>query len=145
MAYIRGSRHPHEVLLLIAAFLLGIFGLVLFDKVATTTIRALPQWSGYLLYAGLTVGAGVSLVGVFWRSLIGSVIERTGLFSLGLFCLIYMAIVVINSGVRGLSFGLMMAAFGIANFVRVWQISHEIKETQALRAVLREGEADGLA
>jgi hypothetical protein len=132
----RSGKHPHEVALLSAATLFGVCGLFFFPFVATTTARALPVPFGHLLYAGLFIGSAISLVGVFWRGLTGALIERSGLFSVSVWGFSYGIAILINSGARGIGFGLFMASFAIANIVRVWQINHEIDQVEAARIVL---------
>lgn len=142
MLGVRTGKHPHEVALLVAAFLMGTVGLLFFNTVATTTTRALPFPFGHILYGGLAIGSGVALVGVFWSKLTGALVERVGLYSLAGLSLGYAALIVANSGARGAGFGVFMAAFAIANLIRARQINREIGELVAVRRVLGVEEED---
>jgi hypothetical protein len=133
---IRSGRHPHEVALLVACVLLGLAGLVAYGKVATTTIRGLPEPLGYLLYAGLLAGGVVALAGSFMPGLAGPLIERIGLASLGLLCVAYAVAVLAFFPTRGLSFAVFMLAFTAANVFRMRQISRELTELQAVEVVI---------
>jgi hypothetical protein len=130
--------------MLTAALVLGGAGLVAFSRVASPTVRALPGPFGYILFAGLFLSSSVSLWGVFWRSLAGSVVERSGLFAMALICVSFSFVVYARSGFQGLNFIVFMIAFAVANLTRVRQIGHEITEQQAVTVVLRQGVDDGL-
>ncbi|GLW91781.1 hypothetical protein [Actinokineospora globicatena] len=134
---IRSGRNPHEVALLAAAFVLGLAGLTAFGQVATTTVRALPDPFGHVLYGGLAVGALVSLVGVFLAGYIGPLLERAGLIGLALLCAGYAVTILGLFGGRGLSFALFMLAFAAANLVRARQIGRELDEMQAVEVLVR--------
>jgi hypothetical protein len=134
---IRGGTHPHEVLLLIATCLLGAAGLVFYSVLATPVVRSLPYPFGHILYAGLVAGSGIAIWGVFWRSITGALVERVGLFSLSALALSYTAAIFAFAGWRGINFGGFMIAFSVANLIRAYQISQEIRELDAARVILR--------
>lgn len=133
---IRSGKHPHEVALLFAALLLGLAGTLFFDETASTTARALPTPFGHVMYAGLGIGALVSLTGVFWRGLTGALVERAGLVTASTWSLGYGVVILINSGWRGLMFGGFMVAFAAASLVRVKQIGSEARQMEATRVLL---------
>lgn len=133
---IRSGRHPHEVAMLGAAFLIGVVGLAFFNQVATALVRALPHPFGHILYGGLAAGAAIALAGVFRRGILPALLERSGLTALAVFLLIYAVAVVVNSGLRGLAFSVFVGAFSLANLIRVRQIGREIDEYQAARVIL---------
>ncbi|MFJ1765077.1 hypothetical protein ACIOD2_32450 [Amycolatopsis sp. NPDC088138] len=135
--YIRRGKHPHEVVLLAAAFLLGLSGSLAFNATATSTARTLPFPFGHLLYAGMAFGAAIALVGVFWPGITGALIERAGLILVSTWSLVYGVVVLFNSGARGIMFGGFMAAFAAASLWRVWQIAKEAREVAAARAYLK--------
>ncbi|AXB47319.1 hypothetical protein A4R43_36740 [Amycolatopsis albispora] len=110
--------------------------------VASTTVRALPEPFGHVLYASLAVGSVISLAGVFWPGVTGALVERAGLIGLiGLsFC--YAGMILVVNGWRGTAFTVFLTAFGLANLFRAFQISREIKELTAARAFLNGGDAE---
>lgn len=137
---IRSGRHPHEVALLAAAFLMGVAGVVIFDTVASTTVRALPQPWGHVMYGVLAIGSAIALTGVFWPGIAGAVIERAGLVALVGASLGYAVAIFAINGPRGLAFTTFLTAFALANVFRAVQISKEITEMQAAAVILRDGE-----
>lgn len=136
MLGIRTGKHPHEVALLSATMFLGFAGLFFYPVLATPTARALPPPFGHILYAGLGVGSLIALVGVFWGSLTGALVERVGLFSLSLHAIAYTAAIAANSGIKGLNFAAFMTAFATANLIRSYQIAREIDQMEAARILL---------
>lgn len=130
---IRSGRHPHEVGLLIIMFLLGSIGLLFFSKLANAPVKSLPYPFGHVLFAGLILGSGVTLGGVFWRNIAGALAERIGLFSLTLHAAAYTYAIIAVSGLRGVNLvGFMVYIIG-ANIWRMRQIGREIKQMEALR------------
>lgn len=133
---IRSGKHPHEVCLLTAAWMLGVIGLVAFDKIATNNVRALPTFYAYILYASLVVGSSIALFGIFRKSLVGALVERAGLIGLSTLLLAYCGIVAIYTGFRGTSFIVFVGAFATANIIRTFQITKEIDQMRAAAVIL---------
>lgn len=142
MVELRSTKHPHEVWLLGATLFSSLASFVFFEQSASSTARSLPQPWGQILFLGLGLWSLVSLVGVFWRKslTIGAIIERAGLFCLSIYGITYAIIILGFNGARGITFAALMVGLGIANLVRVRQIGQEIKELQAARTILKEGE-----
>lgn len=132
---IRGGKHPHEVALLVVTFILGLAGALFYSTVASTTVRALPAPFGQVLYIGVSFTAAVALVGVFQPGVLGALIERTGLWSLSAWSLVYAGVILANSGARGIMFGGFMTGYAVANFIRARQISKEIAVIQLTQHV----------
>lgn len=137
MPHIRSGRHPHEVAMLVAALALGSAGAVAFDAVATTTARALTVPWGHVLYAGVALGAAITLTGITFHGVLFALLERAGLMALAGFLLVYAAAVIANSGVRGVAFAVFVGAFSVANLARAAQIGREIREHRAAETLLR--------
>ena len=134
--WLRGSRQPHEVVLLIAGMILGVVGILAFDQVSSPTIRALTAPYGYVLYGGLACTSIVSLMGVFSRGVPGAVVERAGLVGMALLLIAYSGVVVGTSGFRGLSFVVFVGGFAIANIIRIVQIRAEIDQLRAMEVII---------
>lgn len=134
--HVRDGKHPHQVGFLVAGVILGIVGAV---GPRSTTSRALPDLTVYLLYGGVALAALIAIVGVFVPDILGALIERVGLFMLAIMLLGFGVAVIAAAGIRGVSFGLFVAAFAGANLFRVWQIRREIKDLQTTKALLRQG------
>jgi hypothetical protein len=139
---IRSGKHPHEVALLFAAFLGGACGLLLFSTLASTTVRALPVPFGHVLYAGLAVGSGVALVGVFLRGMRGARTESIGLWFMSGHCVAYAVGIFVASGARGSLVAGFMVALAVANLIRAVQIGSEIEQMEAARIVLGVGDRE---
>ena len=131
--HIRRGTHPHEVALLSATFLTGLFGTFAFNSSANSAARSLPHPYGQILYGAMALGSAVAIGGIFWRGITGALVERAGLIAVSLIGLGQGAAILVGFGLRGLGFGLFMAAFAIASFVRVGQISRETREIVAAR------------
>lgn len=137
---IRSGKHPHEVALLLAAFLMGVLGTFFFKTVASTTVRTLPYPSGHILYGALAVGSLASLAGIFWPGIVGALVERAGLIGLVGVSAGYAGLIFAVNGPRGMAFTTFLVAFAAANVFRVFQISQEIKQVQAAGVLLDGGE-----
>lgn len=133
---IRSGKHPHEVALLIAAAFGGVCGLLFFSTLASTTVRALPIPFGHVLYAGLAVGAGIALAGVFSKGLWGARTECIGLWFMSGHCAAYAVGIFAAAGPGGSLIIGFMVAFGAANLIRAVQIGNEIEQMEAARIVL---------
>ena len=141
--FIRRGKHPHEVALLLAIAVIGVFGTFAFNRSATTAARELAHPYGQLMYGGMTLGSAVALVGIFWPGITGALIERSGLKITSLLCLGQGAATIYMYGLRGLAFGLILAAFAVASLVRVHQIQKETREIIAADAFLGREERPG--
>lgn len=130
---IRGGKHPHEVALLVATFLLGLGGLLFYDQLASPTVRLLTPPFGHLLYAGMALTASITLVGVFRSGVTGALTERVGLWGLSAWSVGYSSAILAIGGNRGIMFGGFMASYAIANVIRAGQISREVRELVAAR------------
>lgn len=124
------------MLFLIATLLGGLSGLLAYRETASPSIQALGPVFGYILYAGLFVGATVALFGVFLPGERGSVFERAGLFLLSSMLVGFSLAVMIRSGTDATSVVLWAWAWAGAGLWRCQQIGKEIDEQQAARALL---------
>jgi hypothetical protein len=133
-------KHPHEVWWFVVLLLSGVLGMIAFDRVASTSVRALHEPWGYLLYVGVAIWSAIGLAGIYWRKvLLGAIIEQVGLVGLSIYGITYAIIILGNAGIlRGSGFGLVIGGLSIANLVRVWQIQKYLKAVQAARTMLRE-------
>jgi len=133
---LRGSKHPHELALLSAALILGTLQLAFFDTLAGVVAKALPFPFGHILYAGLCVGAGITLYGVFKNGYTGALIERGGLIFLSAHIIAYSLLAIGSSGWKGVFFAGFMASFATANLWRARQIKGELEEIEAATRVV---------
>jgi hypothetical protein len=128
---IRSGRHPHEVCLLGVCVLSGATGLINYSKVASSTVRALPEPWGMVFYATMLAGAVIALAGVLLPGLKGPLIERSGLLILASLFTGYGIAVLAAAGARGLFFSAFVGGFAIANLVRYVQIGRELRRISA--------------
>jgi hypothetical protein len=133
---IRGSKHPHELALLFAALILGALQLVFFDALGSAVAKALPFPFGHILYGGLSVGAGITLFGVFRHGYTGALIERGGLIFISAHVLAYSLLAIGSAGWKGVFFAGFMASFATANLWRARQIKRQLGEIGAVRRVV---------
>lgn len=139
---IRSGKHPHEVALLTAACLGGVFGLLFFSTLASPTIRALPVPFGHVLYAGLAIGSGTALAGVFLNGRRGARTECIGLWFMSGHCAAYAVGIFAAAGLKGSLIIGFMVALAVANLVRAVQIGNEIEQMEAARIVLGVGDRE---
>ena len=139
---VRRGRHPHEIAILLAFFVLGVLGMVLFERVSSNTLRALPEPLAYGLFAGSTISSGIGLVGVVMRRTIGALVERVGLLGLTAFGLAYVVAVLGAFGLRGYSSVAFVLIISIFNIFRVVQIGRELREYELLRTTLLSRDED---
>lgn len=135
-------KQPHEVWWLSVLLFWGVAGTISFERVASTTVRALHFPWGHVLYAGLAIWSLVGLVGIYWKKngAVGPIVEQLGLAGLTLYGITYAIIILGNSGFRGAGFGFLIGGLSIANLVRVWQIQKYLKAAAVTRAMLGEDE-----
>ncbi|MEV4604795.1 hypothetical protein AB0K15_46530 [Amycolatopsis sp. NPDC049253] len=142
---LRRSRSPFQVGVLLALFLLSAASALFFDAMATASARELGPGLGRLMYGGMAVAAGVALVGVWLDGVVGLLVERVGLISMGCWSTAAGLAVLANSGARGVQFGGYFLAVALMSAWRAWQIGKEARELATMRhlsAIERpEGEA----
>lgn len=134
MIVIKSGRHPHEVLILLGCLVYGLAGIVAFDAVAISSLRALPEAWGRSFYILLAVGAAVPLIGAFRRGLEGPLTERAGLLILTALNLAFAVSIAAAVWPRGLGFVTFNVAIAGANIWRWFQIGRELKEIAAAAA-----------
>ena len=137
--YIRRGKHPHEVGLLFATFVIGGFGTFAFNSSANSASRALPYPMGQIMYGALALGSAVAIAGIFWPGITGALVERAGLVAVSLMCAGQGAATLVGFGLRGLAYGGILAAFAVASLWRVLQIRREVQEILAAHEFLRPG------
>lgn len=139
MITIKSGRHPVVVTLLIFSVASGIGNLAFYNQAATTTVRSMPSPLGYVYYAGIILGASVTLAGIFWRGLTGPLLERSGWFmSAGLF-VSYGAIAIAISGPRALFTACILFGFAFGSGARIVQIGRELKKVTAAASLSNSG------
>jgi uncharacterized membrane protein len=124
---VTSTRNPFEVLLVSAFGIYCAAGLVAFDKVATTVLRAFPEpWARVFLGLAL-VTCVIVLIGIGRSSVaVGVLLERAGLVGLGAVCAAYTVWAFGNTGVRALGFGLLLGALAASSLLRAWQIARAL-------------------
>lgn len=131
---VRTGNSPFEVWLLGAAVIAGVGGLVN-PGASRAVARVLPDWQLYTWYSGLIVTAGIALLGVVLRSLLGLLLERAGLVLLAALTVIY-AIAIVAAGGEPLTLSAALAAsLGCACLARAWQIGKDLKRGEEVEQV----------
>lgn len=123
---VRSGRHPHEVLILIAAGLIGVIGMTIPDKISNSIIEVFGMVGGRTFYGGMFVFAAVALYGVWKRKVEGLMIERASLIALTTFFFAYGSSVLMVNGVVGLVSAILPLSFAIANCCRIAQIKTDL-------------------
>jgi hypothetical protein len=127
-AIVVGRQRPHEVLLLAWSLVFGVAGLM--TAPAPSSIAALvPHWEILVWSALLAASGATGLIGVSLRRnwFLGLQVEAGAqLIGTGAL-LVYAAAVAVVAGWRGLFAGGFIVTWMIANLVRVWQISRDLK------------------
>jgi hypothetical protein len=126
MRVLSSGRNSFEVAILTACLLYGLVGLVIFDRVATTTIRLFPTPFGHLVLGALASGALVALVGVARGDVFGVLLERAGMLVLLGSGLAYGLWAIGSNGLRGFAFASFLFAVAAASAGRIWQIQRDI-------------------
>lgn len=124
---IRVNRQPHEVMVGVVAFLLGLVGLVWPELVSTSIARVLGEaWErGY--FAAMAFGGVVTLVGLITRRVESLLIERVGQGTLAAMFAAYAVVLQYGRPVSFLYFAMLPAAFAIGCGVRTWQIGRDLR------------------
>lgn len=133
---------PHKMAMLWLSVVGGILGLVVPNGGTSPAVRAafviLPD---ALFYACMTLGAGLALLGVWRRGLLGLGVERLGLILHSVSCLAYVVAVVGASGVQGFMASLFFLALVMGNVSRIRLITKDLdRVTRLIRGVYRDGE-----
>lgn len=136
MIVIKSGRHPFEVMILAWCLLSGVNQTINYQRAASSVLHDLPDLFGYALYAGTVVGSAIALIGTFWPSLTGPLVERAGLWMLsGLW--VSFGVLLATAGVRGLYFGGFLWGFAAAAIWRGVQIGRELKSVHAAAVLAR--------
>lgn len=126
-------RNPLAVYLLTLAFASGILQLA-----GLTTAKAvdenLPGVAKVAWAVLLVLGAGCSLVGMFWPGTVstGLVLKRTGMFTLAVAALIYAVVILGAVGLAGLTSGGIILGFSFACWVQYRQINERVHQVLEL-------------
>jgi hypothetical protein len=131
---IRRSRSPFQIGICLALFALYLLSTIFFDAMATSSARELGPALGRVLYGGTAIAAGVTLAGVFTRSVPGIFVERIGLVSLAFWTLGSGVAVLANSGVRGAQFGGFMVAVTLMSITRAFQTTREARDVSVIES-----------
>lgn len=126
MIVIKSGRHPFAVVVLIVFVLSGVSNLFNYDQSASNALRDLSPVYGYIYYAGLALGAAITLIGVFWPGLYGPLVERAGwLILAGLWAAF--GGLLFTFGWRGAQFALLFEGFAAGAMWRVVQIGRDLR------------------
>lgn len=128
---IRSGRHPHEVAFLGVFAIAGIAGLVAPHRTSNAVLQSLPAWGLTVFYLVLAVGSLLALAGVLMPGLKGPLIELYGLLILSGELLGYGVAILGYAGPRALLSALLPIGIGIANVIRMRQITREVREARA--------------
>ena len=127
----RYPADPRTVFLLVLCVASGLP--LLFGTVAPGSIAALldrPLVIGWGLM--LTVGAVVSLVGIFRRTVLGIILEQVGSVAVGGASLLYAAAILLQVGTRGLFSAAIITGWGLSCFWRWAQLQALLNAAQAI-------------
>lgn len=131
----RLARAVFEVYLFSVCILVGGVGLAYADGRSRSIVAAFPGPAQVAWYVVLLLCSILSLVGIARGDDLGLLLERAALVPLGGLCLSFGIAALAFSGPSGLSGGIMLGGFGVACFVRAWQVTADLSR---LRAELRQ-------
>ncbi len=124
---IRTGRHPHEILVLVAAVAIGVQG-CLFPRDVNPAVHALlGPWGGFVFFATLSVFALVTLYGIRQGKIDGLLVERAGLAVLAVFFMAFTAAVLDYRGLSALGSASFPFCLALANIWRIRQIRTDLK------------------
>lgn len=137
---VTGRHRPHELLLLAVSVLLGVSYLVRVPAPQTLT-ATVPRGVVLLWAGGLVLSGIIGLTGCLWRGdiTIGLGLERGALFMSTAALVLIGAVIIAATGMRGLFSAGIVVAWGLANVVRCYQITKDLR----LIAAAHKGDADG--
>lgn len=135
MIVIKSGRHPFEVMILAWCLVSGVNSIINYQQAASTVFGQFPDLFGYILYGGTVAGSTVTLVGTFWPSLAGPLIERAGLVMLAGLWVLFGGLLT-TVGERGLYWGGFLWGFAAAAIWRSVQIGREMKRVQAAATLI---------
>lgn len=124
MLVIPSGKNSFQLSILIALTLYGFAGVVAYDKVATTTIRAFPILFAVVFLGLLGFGAGLALYGIYRRDVRGVVLEQAGLCVVAGLSVAFAVWAVGLNGSRATAFAVMFFAVAAASAGRITEIWH---------------------
>lgn len=130
--YAQRTVEPFEVATLAVSLLYGCLGLVLYEQVASRSIKLYPLLGGRVFLALLAVGAATALAGLSRNNLRGLRLERAGLWLLVWLGAAYTVWTPFAVGWRGvglvLSFGMLLFVPGAVVAWRRGRLIAEVEE-----------------
>jgi hypothetical protein len=132
---IRTGRHPHEILVLVAAVVIGVQGVIFPRDINPAVHDLLGAWGGSAYFAALVLFAFVTLYGIRQGKIDGLLVERAGLAVLAVFFFAFAAAVLNYRGISAIGSASFPLALAVANIWRIRQIRNDLK---TLRTALSE-------
>lgn len=123
---VRSGRHPHEILILIAASLIGLIGILFPDTISPAISQIFNTNGSRIFFGGMFAFAAIALYGVWKRKVEGLMIERGCLIALTCFFTAYSLSVLFHTGLTGVIASILPLSFAIANICRIVQIRTDI-------------------
>lgn len=130
VGYAPGRQRPHEILIIFAAILSGLVGLLSPGSVAPSIAQAFPGDLADVYFTALIIAGSFAMYGALGQSMISPLLERAGLFAMALFVFAYALSLVARNGQIASVAAIMPTAVAIANLIRCWQISQHINEAR---------------
>lgn len=123
---VRTGRHPHEILLVVAATLLGIVGAIFPESISDAVATAFPWPWSMALWIFMALSGLVTLWGIFNHKIEGLLVERAGLTLQATGIGLYVYCVFEYAGFSGLVSMVLPGAIIIGHLSRCWQIKRDL-------------------
>ncbi len=134
MRVIRSGWQPFQVLLLMAMAVSGLGGLVVFDRLASPTVRDFPDPFGYLLLLVIGLASAVALAGAYMGeharvdrlSLAGVWTEAGGVTAIATCGLVYGSWAWARNGTDGFAFSVILFFLALGASWRLARILRDV-------------------
>lgn len=124
---IRTGRQPHEIMITVAALIVGVIGVFAPMRIHPAIVAAFGEPQSQLFYAAMAVFSAMVLVSLVHRRIESMLLERAGLLALACFFGAYAGAVLSDRGLNGVMGSIIPACWAIANISRVYQIGYDLK------------------
>lgn len=120
-------RHrPFEIAILVSMLASTLISMVSGPSMALRAINNYLPGYIWIWYVGVTLGSGIALTSAFLKTPTCLLLERIGLFLLGMMFAGYSVVTLIIFGLNGFGTGLLLFMFAIASAFRVKQLTADI-------------------
>lgn len=123
---VRTGRHPHEILLVVAATLLGVVGAFIPELISDAVAAEFPWPWAMIYWIFMAVSGLITLWGIFNKKIEGLLVERAGLTMQATAIGIFIYCVAEYAGLGGLVSMVLPGAIIIGHLSRCWQIKRDL-------------------